>query len=48
MSALTLAGQEIVKISGQKDGTLLEMMRECLREAQDPAERSRPHADEKL
>jgi hypothetical protein len=33
ISALTLAGQEIVKLSGQKDEALLTLMRERLKEA---------------
>jgi hypothetical protein len=41
ISAVTLAGREIVKLSGQKEGTLLEMMRQRLKEAQHAAERLR-------
>ena len=41
INAVTLAGREIVKLSGQKDGTLLEMMRQRLKEAQHAAERLR-------
>jgi hypothetical protein len=33
------AGQAIVKLSGQKEGTLLETMRQRLKEAQDAAAR---------
>jgi hypothetical protein len=39
MGAIIQAGQAIVKLSGQKDGTLLEMMRERLKEAQEAAAR---------
>jgi hypothetical protein len=39
MSAITLAGQEIVKLSGQKEAVLLEMMRERLTEAREAAAR---------
>jgi hypothetical protein len=37
MSALTLAGQEIVRLSGQRDAVLFEMMRERLQEAKQAA-----------
>jgi hypothetical protein len=36
-SALTLAGQEIVRLSGQRDAVLLEMMRERLQVAKQAA-----------
>jgi hypothetical protein len=39
MSVLTLAGQEIVKLSGRRDWPLLEMMRERLQEAREAAAR---------
>ena len=38
-SAVILAGQEIVKLSGQKEAVLLEMMRERLKEAREAAAR---------
>jgi hypothetical protein len=41
-SALTLAGQEIVRLSGQRDWALLEMMRERLKEAREVSARFRP------
>ena len=44
ISAVILAGQEIVKLSGQKEVVLLEMMRERLQEAKQPAARFRPHS----
>jgi hypothetical protein len=43
-SALTLAGQEIVRLSGQQDAVLLEMMRERLQEAKQAAARFRPQS----
>jgi hypothetical protein len=42
MNAIIPAGQEIVKLSGQKDGTLLEMMRQRLKEAQEAMARFAP------
>jgi outer membrane biogenesis lipoprotein LolB len=39
MSAMIPAGQAIVKLSGQKDGALLEMMRQRLKEAEEAAAR---------
>ena len=41
-SAVILAGQEIVKLSGQKEAVLLEMMRERLKEAREVSARFRP------
>jgi hypothetical protein len=43
-SALTLAGQEIVRLSGQQDAVLLEIMREWLQEAKQAAARFRSHS----
>ena len=39
MGAMIPAGQAIVKLSGQKEGALLEMMRQRLKEAQEAAAR---------
>src|SRR6516162_9190793 len=41
ISAVILAGQEIVKLSGQKEAVLLEMMRERLKEAREARRASR-------
>jgi hypothetical protein len=46
ISAVTLAGQEIVKLSGEKDAALLELMRERLREAREVMARFAPKGND--
>jgi hypothetical protein len=43
-SLLSLAGQEIVRLSGRSEGALLEMMRERVREAEMVAAKFRPQS----